>query len=173
MADGHGGSLVTEAHARGAHHADRGSGGGAERGKQRLGAGHRACDAVANADRHGRYGRFTFPHDVEMSVEGRGLEDLCQREPHFLRQSREMFGRDLMMRVLDPVQMLDQQIPPPRRIAEERPDGVEALGIDMMAALGQAATGTAASGRPVERQAFSNFGIAFHHTPQVSRRRQR
>ncbi len=42
-----------------------------------------------------------------------------------------------MTGVLDPMQMLDQQIPPPRRIAKEGPDFTRACRVHMMAALGR------------------------------------
>ena len=40
-------------------------------------------------------GSFAFLHHVEMSVEGRHLVDLGERELHLLRQRGEMRGREM------------------------------------------------------------------------------
>ena len=60
-------------------------------------------------------------------VEGRDLVDLGERELQFLRERRKMRDGELSVAVLDPVQVLDQQVAPARRIAEERPHFVERL----------------------------------------------
>ena len=68
-----------------------------------------------------------------MGVEGRDLIDFGERELHLLRQGGEMRGRQMTVMVLDEMQMLDQQIAPPRPIGEQRLHFFERLRIDLPA----------------------------------------
>ena len=97
---------------------------------------HRAGQRVADADGQRRDVRLAFLHDVEMRVEGRGLEHFGKGQLHLVGERREMGGRDLMICVLDQVQMLDQQIAPPRPVAEQQLDLMRGGRIDL-AALGR------------------------------------
>ena len=75
--------------------------------------------------------RLVLLHDVEVSVEGRDLVDLGERELHLLRQRGEMRGGEIAVLVLDQMQMLDQQIAPALALAEQRTDLVERLWLDL------------------------------------------
>ena len=79
--------------------------------------------------------RLAFLHDVEVMVERRDLVHLGHREPHFLRQRDDVRSRNAAVGVLNPVQMLDQEVAPPRRVAEQRAHLGQRLRIDS-AALG-------------------------------------
>ncbi len=103
--------------------------------QQLFRAEHRAGQGVADADGQRRDVRLAFLHDVEMRVEGRGLEHFGKRQLHLVGERREMRGGNLMILVLDQVQMLDQQIAPPRPVAEQELDLVRGGRIDL-AALG-------------------------------------
>ena len=81
-----------------------------------------------------------------MGVEGRDLVDLGQRQLHLLRQRGEMRGRQMAVPVLDQMQMLDQEIAPPRPRAQQRAHLVERARIDLPA-LGGAPRPAAAGGR--------------------------
>ena len=88
-----------------------------------LGAG----DGVAHADDGGGQGWLVISDDVEMGVERRGLIYLGKGQAHFIRQRRQMRGADLMVRVLDEVQMLDQQVADPGAIAKQGRDLMRGL----------------------------------------------
>ena len=70
-----------------------------------------------------------------MRVEGRGLEHFGKGQFHLVGKRREMRGGNLVILVLDQVQMLDQQIAPPRPVAEQQLDLMGGGGVDL-AALG-------------------------------------
>ena len=80
--------------------------------------------------------RLAFLHDVEMRVEGRGLEHFGERKLHLVGKRGEMRGGNLVIVVLDQMQMLDQEIAPPRPVAEQKFDLVRGRRIDL-AALGR------------------------------------
>ena len=68
-----------------------------------------------------------------MRIEGRDLIDLGQREPHLVRQRREMRRGEMPVVVLDQVQMLDQQVAPARPVGQQRAHLVERLRVDLAA----------------------------------------
>ena len=68
-----------------------------------------------------------------MGVEGRDLVDFGERELHLLRQGGEMRGGQMAVMVLDEMQMLDQQIAPPRPVGQQRQHLFERLRIDLPA----------------------------------------
>jgi hypothetical protein len=87
--------------------------------EQRARPGQFAGQRVANA--HGQRRRIAVAllHHVEMMVEGRNLVHLRLAQPHLLGERREMGGGQAPVFILDAMQMLDQEIPPPRRIPEQ------------------------------------------------------
>src|SRR6266850_2074948 len=95
-----------------------------------LGAGELAGDRIAYA--HGERWRrpLAFLHHFEMMVEGGDLVDLGERNAHLLRQRGEVRGGQMAETVVDAVQVLDQQIAPARRVAEELPHFGEGPGVD-------------------------------------------
>jgi hypothetical protein len=66
-----------------------------------------------------------------MRVESRGLEHLGESELHLVGKRGEMRRRDLVICVLDQVEIFDQEIAPPRAIAEQLLDLVCGRGIDL------------------------------------------
>ena len=78
-----------------------------------------------------------------MRVEGRDLVDLGERKLHLGGERGEMRGGEMPVAVLDEVQMLDQEIAPPRARAEQRAHLGERGRVDLPA-LGGAARATAA-----------------------------
>ena len=73
-----------------------------------------------------------------MRVERRDFVDLGLREPHLGRERGKVRAGNVPVPVLNEVQMLDQQIAPPRPVAQQRADLVERGRIDLPA-LGGAA----------------------------------
>src|SRR5205085_1894795 len=67
--------------------------------------------------------------------EGRDLVHLGLRQAHFLRQRREVRGREVAEMVLQPVQVLDQQVGAPWRVTEQLPHFGQRL-VCGLAALG-------------------------------------
>ena len=110
---------VAEADAGRAHDANTGTDAVLQFIEQLLRAHHRAGQRIADADGERRDVLIAFLHDVEMRVEGRGLEHLGKAELHLVGERRKMRGRDLVILVLDQVQMLDQKIALPRPVAEQ------------------------------------------------------
>ncbi len=97
-----------------------------EPGRQRvgecIGPGEFAGERIADPDgERGRRG-LVFLHHIEMRVEGRHFPDRRLRQPHLLGERPQMRGAQMAVFVLDQVQMLDQQIAPPRPIPEQRPN---------------------------------------------------
>ena len=113
--------------------------------EQMLRARHGAAQAVAHPHGDGRRRRLALLHHVEMGIEGRDLVDLGQRKLHLLRQRGEMRGRDVPVMVLDQVQVLDQQVAPPRPVGKQRLHLGERVGLDLTAFRGAAGASTAAS----------------------------
>src|SRR5689334_7345472 len=68
-----------------------------------------------------------------MRVESRDLIDLGQRQPHLLRQSSEMGGREMPVAILNEMQVLDQQIAPALALAKKRADFVVRPRVDLAA----------------------------------------
>ena len=89
-------------------------------------------------------------HHVEMRVEGRGLEHFREGELHLVGKGGEMRGRNLAIGVLDEMQMLDQQVAPPRPVAEQKRNLFSGLRIDL-AALGGRFGALAPFARMLER----------------------
>ncbi len=103
--------------------------------QQFFGAEHGAGQRIADPDGQRRNIRLAFLHDVEMRVEGRRLEHLREGQLHLVGKGGEMRGRNLVVGVLDQVQMLDQQVAPPRPVAEQKRNLFSGLRVDL-AALG-------------------------------------
>ncbi len=72
-----------------------------------------------------------FLHDIEMRVEGRGLEHFRKRQLHLVGERGEMGGGNLVISVLDQMQMLDQEVAPPRPVAEQKFDLMRGGRIDL------------------------------------------
>src|SRR5262245_33578418 len=68
-----------------------------------------------------------------MRVEGRDLVHLGLRELHLGGERREMRGGEMAVSVLNEMQMLDQEIAPARRIAEQRTHLIERSRVDLAA----------------------------------------
>ncbi len=81
---------VAAADAGRAHDANAGSGPVLQFMQQRLAAEHRAGQRVADADGQRHDIRLALFHDVEMRIEGRGLEHLGERQLHLVGEGREM-----------------------------------------------------------------------------------
>src|SRR5207253_1347740 len=78
-----------------------------------------AGDRVAHPHRHRRRWRLAFLNDFEMVVERRHLVHLGERKAHLLRERREMRRRQVAVVIVKLVQVLDQEIALPRRVAEK------------------------------------------------------
>jgi hypothetical protein len=74
---------------------------------------------------------LAFLHHVEMRIKGRGFEYFGKGQFHLVGERREMGGGNLAIGVLDQVQVLDQQIAPPRPIAKQRLDLLRGPGVDL------------------------------------------
>ena len=129
--------MAAGAHAGCGEHTDRRRvHGGAQLGQESVRAGQRAAQAVADADGDRRRGRLALLHHVEVVVEGGDLVDLGLGEAQLLGQGRDVLGGDVAPAVLDQVEELDQEVAPAWPIAQQRPDSVECLGLDLPAAAG-------------------------------------
>ena len=128
---------IATADAGRAHHADAGTGLVLQLLQQRFRAQHGAGQRIADADGQRRDIRLAFLHDVEMRIEGRGLEHFGKRQFHLVGERCEMRRRDLAVLVLDQVQMLDQQIAAPRPVAEQQLDLMRRRRVDLAALRGR------------------------------------
>ena len=81
-----------------------------------------AGDRVADAHGDRGWGGLAFLHHVEVVIEGGHFVDLGHRHLHLSRERDEMRGRQSTEAILNLVQVLDQQIPPARCVAEQRAD---------------------------------------------------
>ncbi len=124
---------VAKADAGRAHHANTRTGLVLQFAQQFFRAHHGTGQRIANPNGQRRDIGLAFLHHVEMRVEGRGLEHFRKRQFHLVGQRREMRGRDLAIFVLDQVQVLDQEIAPPRPIAEQQLDFVGGGGVNLAA----------------------------------------
>jgi hypothetical protein len=70
-----------------------------------------------------------------MRVEGRGLKHFRERQLHLVGKRRKVGCGNLLVGILDAVQVLDQEVPPPRPVTEQKGNLFGSLGIDL-AALG-------------------------------------
>src|SRR2546427_2739265 len=87
--------------------------------KQLATSRHRAGQCFADAHRElWRRGGVFFDH-VEVVVERGDLVDLAHRQLHLLRQRNDVGSSDMSVAILDTVQKLDEQIPPPWRISQQ------------------------------------------------------
>ena len=68
-----------------------------------------------------------------MGIEGGRLEHLREGQLHFIGKCCEVISGNLAVFVLDQVQMLNQQVAPPRTVAEQLLDFVQSLRIDLPA----------------------------------------
>ncbi len=111
--------MLAAADARCAEHTNLGSERALRRGEQRFAAGHRARQRLAHAHGHSRRRIVAFLHHVEVVIEARHLVDFGHRELQLLRERDQMHGRKRAVRVLNAVQVFDQQIAPARRITQQ------------------------------------------------------
>ena len=79
-----------------------------------------AAQAIAHAHRQSGDGRIVAQH-LEVVVEGGYLVDLGQRQVHQLGQCRQVPLMQAAVLVVEPVQLLDQQVSPVRRRAHQCP----------------------------------------------------
>ena len=134
-----------------------------QRRDQRVGTHHLAGERIADPDGDRRRARVVVAEHVEMGVERRDLVDLGQRELHLFRQRRHVVGRETALRILDQVEVLDQEIPPARPVAEQRAHPFRRSGIDL-ASLGPGPRpGPCRSGMPV----CAYHPRAFRHAPET------
>src|SRR5206468_12228904 len=66
-----------------------------------------------------------------------GLEHFRESELHLLRERGKMCSRDLVVSVLDEVQMLDQQVAPPRPVAQKKRNLFSRLRVNLAALRGR------------------------------------
>ena len=121
--------------------------------QQFFSAEHRAGQRIADADGERRDVGLALLHDIEMRIKGRGLEHLRKGELHLVRKRCEVACGNLLVGVLDEVQMLDQQIAPPRPVVEQKSNLFSGLRIDL-AALGGRFGPLSALARMFERADF-------------------
>src|SRR5262249_15500806 len=89
--------------------------------QQQLASRHLAGDGLA--DTHGERGwRRAVFHDVEVVVKGSDLENLRRSQAHFPGEGCEVPRAQVSEVVLQFVQMLDQQVAPPRLLAKQSND---------------------------------------------------
>jgi hypothetical protein len=134
LADDRRGGLLAAADARRSDDANVRSEQRRQLGEQLVRAGHLARQAVADADGERRWRDLAFLDDVEVVVEGRDLEHLGLRELHLGGERSEVLCAQVAEAVLQLVQVLDQEVARPRRVAEERDDVGERIGVDAPAA---------------------------------------
>ena len=103
-----------------------------------------------------------------MVVEGRDLEDLGQGQAHLVGQRGEMAVRELAVAVLDQVEVLDQQVAPPRPLAEQRAHLGQRRRLDRAALLEELAA--LALGGPV---VSLEVAVGSCHTPGTIQRTSR
>src|SRR5215472_11198505 len=110
---------IASAHARGAHHPYTFAEPAAQPLEQLHCPGELAAEAIANAQGQWRRWRLVLHDDVEMRVERGDLIDLDQRQLHLLGERRQVACIEAGEMVLQQVQVLDQQVPPPLALAEQ------------------------------------------------------
>ena len=149
-----------------AHHAYPGTGSALQFLQQFFGAQHGAGQRIADPNGQRRNVRLAFLHHVEMRVEGRRLEHLREGQLHLVGKRRQMRGRNLVVGILDQMQMLDQQIAPPRPVAKQKRNLFSGLRIDL-AALGGRFGALAPLARMLERanllHVMTHRNISFPH----------
>ena len=69
-------------------------------------------------------------HDVEVMVEGGDLEDLGLRHPQLVGKRVEHRNRQAGLRILDEVEVFDQEIATPRPVAKQPENGLPCRGIE-------------------------------------------
>ena len=126
---------IAQADAGRAHDANAGTFGLLQLQQQLFRTQHGAGQRIADANGQRRDIGLAFLHHIEMGVEGRGLEHFRERKLHLVGEGREMGGGNLPIFVLDEMQMLDQEVAPPRPVTEQQLDLVRRSGIDL-ASLG-------------------------------------
>ena len=87
--------------------------------KQLLRAGQHAAQAVADADGDLRRARLAVADHIEVGVEGRDLIDLRHRDAQLGGQGLQVLLGQAALRVLDQVQVLDEQRALARPIAQQ------------------------------------------------------
>ena len=86
--------------------------------QQRGRAGEFAAQAFADPHGQRRRGSIAFEH-LEVVIERRDLIDLGHRYRHFCCQRHQMMIAQPPVLIIEPMQMLDQQIPPMRSVADQ------------------------------------------------------
>jgi hypothetical protein len=157
MADLHGGRVVAQADAGRPHDADTGAECTLQLRQELFRAEHGAGQAVADPHRERRHRRVALLHDIEMRVEGGDLVRLGERDAHQLGKRSEMRRGDLAKRILDQMEMLDQQVAVAGSAGEQRLDLLERARIHL-ASLRHSPGAPAAAPRVLE---FLDLGV-FH-----------
>ena len=80
-----------------------------QRAEQLLGAGKRAAQTVADADRNLGWPRLSVLDHIDVGVKRRNLLHLRHRDLEFFGERRQVPGGEASLLVLDQVQILDQQ----------------------------------------------------------------
>ena len=117
------------------HHANAGADAALQFMQQFLRAQHRAGQGIADPNGQRRDIGLALFHHVEMRIEGRGLEHLREGKLHLVGQRREVGRGNLVIFVLNEMHVLDQEVAPPRPVAEQKRNLFGGLGIDL-ASLG-------------------------------------
>ena len=131
MADLDGWGRIAASDAGRANNANARPGGVLELMQQFFCAKHRAGQGIAHADRQRRDVRLAFLHHVEMRIEGGRLKHFGKRQFHLIGERRKMRRGNLTIGVLDQVQKLDQQVAPPRAIAQQKLDLARGMRVDL------------------------------------------
>ena len=98
--------------------------------QQSLGAGKVAGYRVADSHRKRWWRCVAFFDHVEVVIEGGDLVNLGHGHLHLRRERDEMCGRQAAETILNPMEMLNQEIAPTRFIAEQRAHLLPCLRID-------------------------------------------
>ena len=152
VADPRRGRHVAAAHAGRAQDADPlGIRAGPQPRDQVLGAGQHAGNGVADPDGERRRDRLALLHHVEVVVERGDLVDLHLAQAHLVGQGADVLGPEAAELVLDQVQVLDQQVAPPRAVAQEAAHVREGGVVDLPALrLGRVAAPRSARGGSIQ-----------------------
>ena len=131
LSDHHDGSVVTASNTGRVHHPHVIAERALEIGQELLRAAHGTGQRIADPHRDAGGRGFPILHHVEMMVEGGHLVHLRHGELHFGGERHQVRLGDLAVGVLNFVQVLDQKIPSPRLIPEQRLDLGRRLRIDL------------------------------------------
>ncbi len=140
--------------------------------QQFFAAQHRAGQGIADPDGQRRDIGLALLHDVEMRIEGRGLEHFRKGQLHLVGERGEMGRGNLVIAGLDQMQMFDQEIAAPRPVAEQKLDFVRGGRLDLTP-LRRRAGPLASLARMLERANLLNImshwkNLAFRQSCRLS-----